>query len=621
MGATVKSSGVRNQRPRRIAAAALVCAALAVAAPRLAAQSPANVAVIINDASPASQRIGQYYAEKRGLPASNVIHIRTSTEERINRQAYVETIENPIGAALGRHDLQDRIHYLVLTKGVPLRIEGTAGPKGTAASVDSELTLLYRRLTGARGAGVNGPIDNPYYLGDKGIGESKPFSHRDHDIYLVTRLDAFSIAEALALVNRGVAPAPDGKIILDQRGDTTPAVGDTWLAEAARRLAEAGRGARVTLDESSLPVRNVDGVLGYYSWGSNDTMNQVRELKVGFVAGAIAATLVSSDARTFEQPPDTWVPSTDWGRQARQFAGTPQSLMADLIREGVTGAGGNITEPLIASMLRPQILFPAYTSGYTLAESFYLALPHLSWQSVIVGDPLCRPAARDAVSAAALEEPIDQATRLPGLFARRRLEAARAAMPGAPARAVELVVQAEGHVARADKPAARAALEEATALAPDLGAAALQLALLYEEAGQLDRAIQRYRRVIELQPRNAIALNNLAYRLAMDKRAYGEAAPLARKAVTLAPNIPTVLDTLGWIEHLMGNNAEAARIFTRALKQNPRIAEVRLHAAIVYAATGATAAAAAELKEAISIDPAFADRDDAKALRTRLEKR
>src|SRR5439155_1520651 len=40
---------------------------------------------------------------------------------------------------------------------------------------------------------------------------------------------------------------------------------------------------------------------------------------------------------------------------------------------------------------RPEILFPAYRAGFTLAESFYMALPHLSWQAVVVGDPLAAP--------------------------------------------------------------------------------------------------------------------------------------------------------------------------------------------------------------------------------------
>jgi hypothetical protein len=41
--------------------------------------------------------------------------------------------------------------------------------------------------------------------------------------------------------------------------------------------------------------------------------------------------------------------------------------------------------------VRPQTLFPAYLSGFNLAESFYLSIPALSWQTVVIGDPLCRP--------------------------------------------------------------------------------------------------------------------------------------------------------------------------------------------------------------------------------------
>ena len=38
---------------------------------------------------------------------------------------------------------------------------------------------------------------------------------------------------------------------------------------------------------------------------------------------------------------------------------------------------------------RPDLLFPAYFSGRNLAESYYLAIPALSWQNIVVGDPLC----------------------------------------------------------------------------------------------------------------------------------------------------------------------------------------------------------------------------------------
>ena len=36
----------------------------------------------------------------------------------------------------------------------------------------------------------------------KPLREAKPFTHRDYDIYLVTRLDAYTVDEAMALVGK-----------------------------------------------------------------------------------------------------------------------------------------------------------------------------------------------------------------------------------------------------------------------------------------------------------------------------------------------------------------------------------------------------------------------------------
>jgi hypothetical protein len=62
-------------------------------------------------------------------------------------------------------------------QGIPLRIKGTSGRGGTTAGVDSELTLLYRRLTGVETPLV-GPLANPYFLADTPIAQAKPFSHQ-----------------------------------------------------------------------------------------------------------------------------------------------------------------------------------------------------------------------------------------------------------------------------------------------------------------------------------------------------------------------------------------------------------------------------------------------------------
>lgn len=66
------------------------------------------------------------------------------------------------------------------------------------------------------------------------------------------------------------------------------------------------------------------------------------------------------------------------------------SGLCPYLLEGVTSATGQVYEPYLTFCPRPDILLPAYLSGCNLAESFYLSIPALSWQNIVVGDPLCR---------------------------------------------------------------------------------------------------------------------------------------------------------------------------------------------------------------------------------------
>jgi uncharacterized protein (TIGR03790 family) len=109
-----------------------------------------------------------------------------------------------------------------------------------------------------------------------------------------------------------------------------------------------------------------------------------------WLPGAIATEFVSTDARTFRQPPDSWKIG-DWTDDRRTwYAGGPQSLTGDYIHEGASGASGQVDEPFLAFCPRPEFILPAYSSGRTLAESFYMGIPGLSWMNVVIGDPLMR---------------------------------------------------------------------------------------------------------------------------------------------------------------------------------------------------------------------------------------
>ena len=589
---------------------------LACSSPALA-QSGANVLLVVNEQSADSGRIAEHYARVRGVPPGQILRVNVDVADEIERTVFEARIQTPIARWLQEHSAQDRILYIVLTRGIPLRIRGSADRDGTRASVDSELTLLYRRMSGAD-APPAGRLANPYFLGAKPLDQAAAFNRKASDIYLVTRLDGYTVDDVIALVDRGVAPVQEGRILLDQQGGTASQAGDAWLKLGADRLGAAGFGSRVTLDSSPGVVTGAKNLLGYYSWGQTYQGPKSRHLGLSFVPGAIAGSFVSTDARTFAEPPAAW-PIGTWLDRATYYAGSPQSLTGDLVRDGVTGVAGNVAEPFLDAAIRPDILFPAYLSGFNLAESFYLAMPYLSWQSVVIGDPLAAPFPRKPLLAADIDGGIDPATELPAYFSARRVAAL--APRSTTMEVAAAIARSEARTAKGDRAGSQAALEEATRLDPKLATVHLMLATSYEEDKLYDKAIERYRTVLALNPKSTLALNNLAYALAVRKSQPAEALGHAERAMALSGGkSPEVADTLAWIQHLLGRDAEAAQILQRVVKAVPDRAEIRLHAAVVFAAVGRLEEASAELGEAVRLDPALESSAEVKALRARLKK-
>ncbi|UCH89081.1 MAG: TIGR03790 family protein, partial [Thermoplasmata archaeon] len=115
-----------------------------------------------------------------------------------------------------------------------------------------------------------------------------------------------------------------------------------------------------------------------------------------YIPGAIAETYVSTGGRSFRYP-------TNYG----------QSLIADLIREGVTGVKGYVYEPYLQACAHPDILFDAYTEGYNLAESFYMASSWVSWMDIVIGDPKVAPYIDELAELTATELDLDFSTDQP----------------------------------------------------------------------------------------------------------------------------------------------------------------------------------------------------------------
>ncbi len=357
-------------------ARAIVCACFLATA---CGQSPDRVLLVVNDNSPLSRAIGDYYAHARNIPSRNICHLKTTAEETVDREIFIREIAGPIGDFLRKQGLQDSIYYIVTTGGLPLKIPGTGGLNATSASVDSELALLYSDLRDGKPHALAGPIPNPFF-GKR----DQPFSHPQFPIYLVTRLAAYDLDGVKAMIDRSLHAANRGKFILDM-SSPEDGQGNDWLRTAAILLPAD----RVVLDETTRPLYDQRDVIGYASWGSNDANHNRRFPGFHWLPGGIATAFVSTDGRTFERPPKTWVPGRSWTTPSSWFAYSPQSLVADSILEGATGGSGHVYEPYLTFTPRPDLLLPAYYNGRNLAESYYLAIPALSWQNIVIGDPLC----------------------------------------------------------------------------------------------------------------------------------------------------------------------------------------------------------------------------------------
>ena len=119
-----------------------------------------------------------------------------------------------------------------------------------------------------------------------------------------------------------------------------------------------------------------------------------------------------------------------------------------------------------------------------------------------------------------------------------------------------------------------------------------------------------YERVLDLDPNDLVALNNLAWYLR--ERDPKKALAYAEKAHELAPKAPSILDTYAMALLANGDNAKALRMIERALDKAPKNPSMRLHYARIAAANGDRAGAMQTLKVSMAnnFDPLSANKID-----------
>lgn len=169
------------------------------------------------------------------------------------------------------------------------------------------------------------------------------------------------------------------------------------------------------------------------------------------------------------------------------------------------------------------------------------------------------------------------------------------------------------------KDEAVAALNRWTTQHPEDIKTRIILAVAYHRLGRYTEAAKEYEEILELQPRNATVVNNLAW--IYHEKGDDRALAFAQRAYELAPERPDIADTLGWILVENGEESKGLHLLTEAALYAPSEPDIQYHMAMAYYELGNYKKAKRAAESAITLaSERGTDAHDARMLLDRIEK-
>ncbi len=372
---------------------------LGLASLAVAVSDPAaHLVILANSREPESVALAHFYAQQRGVPVENILALPLPEEETITWRQFIDEVYQPVQDELYRHGWLEgtastlldrfgrkryaftghRLSYLVTCRGVPLRLTNDPALLTEAkhliepyvkneSAVDAEFSLL-----ALGNYDPTGPLPNPLF------NLHGPESLDAMQVVKVSRLDGPTWESARHLVISALAAERTGLVgryYVDIGGPH--AEGDLWLRQTLGQL----RGLGMDGDVESTPATfsadaRFDSPVLYFGWYAGDLNGPFAVPGFVFPAGAIAEHIHSYSAQTLHSDTQGWC--------------------GPLVARGVTATVGNVFEPDLKFVHRPNLLLEALVRGDNFGDAAYYALPALSWQEVAIGDPLYRPFAKNA---------------------------------------------------------------------------------------------------------------------------------------------------------------------------------------------------------------------------------
>lgn len=147
---------------------------------------------------------------------------------------------------------------------------------------------------------------------------------------------------------------------------------------------------------------------------------------------------------------------------------------------------------------------------------------------------------------------------------------------------------------------------------------------MLEKQKKFDAAEAEFRKVLDMNPQSASAMNYLGYMLADRNTRLPEAQQLISKALELDPNNGAYLDSLGWVYYRQGKLPEAESTLRKAIEQFSKDPTVHDHLGDVYFSQGKLREAInqweSSLKEYETAAAADQDPNDVAKIQGKLEK-
>ncbi len=171
-----------------------------------------------------------------------------------------------------------------------------------------------------------------------------------------------------------------------------------------------------------------------------------------------------------------------------------------------------------------------------------------------------------------------------------------------PESAIEIAgARAQLYAGRGELPTAVAVLEAALKAYPNHPQLQYQRATMLERAGRSADAERAFEALLKQRPEDPAVANALGFTLADHNRNLDRAEKLVRQALSLSPDNPAILDSLGWVRFRRGHLDEAIALVERAWR-GAHDAEIGAHFGEVLWKKGEEGRARYVWQQALNID-------------------